>query len=371
MKKIATITFHSSYNYGSHLQAYALQEFIKKISKEPIEYKIINLRTPIQKNMYKNIFERKGLKNNIKGMFLLKYKKQLFDKAKNYENFLLSKLQITKEYNSYEELMKEQFEYDYYISGSDQLWNLNAKDFDWSNYLEFVKKGKKISYSASFGPIAQRWNEDEQQRVKKDLLQYDYISVREQESASNVKKLTGINPEIHVDPTMLLDKDDWIKIVGKKALIEGDYILFYDLKGRKTDLKLVKEISKRLNMPVVITKYMNMKIHFSKFKKHYYCGPIEFLNLLYNSKLVLSSSFHGNVFSIIFNKPFYALNGKTDFRINTMLKKFELLDRSITFEELDNKIENVYNIDFSKAKKIFKKEETKSKEYLKEALDLE
>ena len=66
MKKIGTITFHSSYNYGSHLQAYALQEFVKKIAKEPIEYKIINLRTNIQKNMYKNMFEQKGIKNRIK-----------------------------------------------------------------------------------------------------------------------------------------------------------------------------------------------------------------------------------------------------------------------------------------------------------------
>lgn len=370
MKKIATITFHSSYNYGSHLQAYALQEFIKKISNEPIDYKIINLRTQIQKNMYKNIFERTGFKNNLKKLLFLNYKKQFFKKAENYEKFLTEKLQVTKEFNTYDELMNENFDYDYYISGSDQLWNLNAKDFDWSNYLEFVKKGKKISYSASFGPKPQRWNEEEKNRVKKDLEQFDYLSVREQGSFNNVKELTNKEPEIHVDPTMLLEKKDWLKIIGKEAILKKDYIFFYDLKGREEDIKIVKGISKRLNMPVVITKYMSIKIHFSNFEKHYYCGPTEFLNLLYNSKLVLSSSFHGNVFSVIFNKPFFALNGKTDFRINTMLDKFNLSDRSITLDELDKKINNVYNIDFSKAEKKFDIERTKSEEYLKEALDI-
>lgn len=370
MKKIGTITFHSSYNYGSHLQAYALQEFVKKISKEPIDYKIINLRTQIQKNMYKNIFERKGIKNFLKKIVLLNYKKDLFKKAENYERFLNEKMQVTKEYNSYEELMNENFDYDYYISGSDQLWNLNARDFDWSNYLEFVKKGKRISYSASFGPIAQRWTNEEKERVKKDLKKFDYLSVRELGSFNNVKELINKEPEIHVDPTMLLKKEDWLKIIGDKPLLKKDYILFYDLKGKKEDLKLAKEISKKLNMPIVITKYMNVKIQFSNFEKHYYCGPIEFLNLLYNSKLVLSSSFHGNVFSVIFNKPFFALNGKKDFRISTMLDKFKLSDRSITLEELNEKLNNAYNINFSESEKIFEKERKKSEEYLTKALEI-
>lgn len=370
MKKIGTITFHSSYNYGSHLQAYALQEFIKKISNEPIDYKIINLRTQIQKEKYKNVFERTGFKNNLKKLLFLNYKKQFFQKNENYEKFLTEKLQVTKEYNTYDELMNENFDYDYYISGSDQLWNLNARDFDWSNYLEFVKNGKKISYSASFGPIAQRWTDEEKNRVKKDLEQFDYLSVREQGSFNNVKELINKEPEMHVDPTMLLEKEDWLKIIGTEPIIKKDYILFYDLKGRKEDFELVKKISKKLNMPVVVTKYMNIKVHFSNFEKCYYCGPIEFLNLLYNSKLVLSSSFHGNVFSVIFNKPFFAINGKNDFRIKTMLDKFKLSDRSITLNEINEKLNNAYNIDFSNAEEIFNIERKKSKDYLKKALDL-
>lgn len=370
MKKIATITFHSSYNYGSHLQAFALQEFVKNISKDPVDYKIINLRTQTQKNMYKNIFEKGGLKNHIKRIILIRYKKDLFKKKINFEKFLSSKLQVTKEFSTLGELVDENFDFNYYIAGSDQLWNLSATDFSWANYLEFIKNGKKLSYSASFGPIEQRWNNQEKDRVKKDLEKFEYLSVREQGSFDNVKKLIGREPEINVDPTMLLEKKEWLKIIGNKPIINKKYILFYDLKGKKEDLKIVREISKKLNMPVVITKFMNMKIHFSNFEKHYYCGPIEFLNILYNSNLVLSSSFHGNVFSIIFNRPFYALNGNSDFRIKSMLEKFNLEDRSITYEELDSKLERLYNIDFKDALYVLNKERDKSKDYLKKALEI-
>lgn len=371
MKKIGTITFHSSYNYGSNLQAYALQEYIKKISNKPIDYKIINLRTNIQKEMYKNIYEKSGIKNNIKKVLFFNYKNQLEKKQKNFENFIQNKLQITKEYSNYEELMNEKFDFDYYISGSDQLWNLNARDFDWANYLEFVKNGKKISYAASFGPAKQRWNKEQQKRVKDDLLKYDCISVREQGSYENVNKLTKLKPEIHVDPTMLLDKEDWIKLIGTKQIINHDYILLYDLSGKKENIELAKKISKKLNLPIVITKYMNMKTHFSSFKKHYECGPIEFLNLINNAKLVLSSSFHGNVFSVILNKPFFALNGKNDFRIRTMLEKLDLMDRSITQNELEKKCKDAFKIDFKNAEKLLKNERKKSEEYLKEALDIQ
>lgn len=370
MKKIATITFHSSYNYGSNLQAYALQEYIKKISNEPIDYKIINLRTNIQKEMYKSIYEKSGIKNSIKKILFLKYKNQLELKQKNFEDFIQNKLQITKEYNSYEELMNEKFDFDYYISGSDQLWNLKAKDFDWSNYLEFVKKGKKISYAASYGPKKQNWNEEQKKRITKDLTEYEHLSVREQGSYNNIYDLTGRKPEINVDPTMLLEKNDWIKLIGKKTIVKGDYILLYDLKGRKEDLELAKQISKMLDLPVVITKYMDIKTHFSSFKKHYECGPIEFLNLIYNSKLVLSSSFHGNVFSVILNKPFFALNGINDFRIKTMLEKFELTTRSISSNDLEEKCKKAFEIDYKKTETMLNKERSKSEEYLKEALDM-
>ena len=143
MKKIATITFHASYNYGSNLQAYALQEVVKKLCVNNCEYNIINLRTNIQKDMYKNCFEKNDMKSKLKQILFFSKEKELMQKNKYFEDFITSKLNLTKEYNSLMELENENLYYDYYIAGSDQLWNLGAKDFDWANYLEFVKADRK------------------------------------------------------------------------------------------------------------------------------------------------------------------------------------------------------------------------------------
>ena len=257
MKKIATITFHASYNYGSNLQAYALQEYVKKLHNNNCEYKIINLRTDKQKNMYKNIFERTGIKNNIKKIFILNQKKSLELKQKYFEEFIQKNLNITKEYNDLKELKEEELNFDYYISGSDQLWNLQAFDFDWAYYLEFVKKGKKISYAASWGPKAQTWNEEEKERIKKALNEYYAISVREEGSFNNVKELIGVESQINVDPTMLLDKKEWEKIIPEEPIYKGKYIFLYNLKGDKNILKIAKKVSNILKKPIVVSRFGN------------------------------------------------------------------------------------------------------------------
>ena len=179
MKKIATITFHASYNYGSNLQAYALQEFIKKLCHNDCKYNIINLRTEVQKGMYKSPFYKKNIRNLIKFLILFKYVNQFNKKEIYFENFINEKLNLTKEYKNYDELKNEKFDYDYYISGSDQLWNLQATDFDWSYYLEFIDSKNKISYAGSFGPIKRNWTNEEKRRVVRNLKKYKYISVRE------------------------------------------------------------------------------------------------------------------------------------------------------------------------------------------------
>ena len=98
MKKLGTITFHASYNYGSNLQAYALQEYIKKITKNRYEYNIINLRTIKQKETYKNMFKKKGVKNFIKKIFMFNKKNELEKKDELFEKFIKEYLNITKEY---------------------------------------------------------------------------------------------------------------------------------------------------------------------------------------------------------------------------------------------------------------------------------
>lgn len=370
MKKISTITFHASYNYGSCLQAYALQEYVKHICNYNCDYKIINLRTDIQKNKYKCIFEKTGIKNNIKKMIFWNKKKEILKKQENFEKFIGNYLQLTKEFNKFEELQKETWSSEYYIAGSDQLWNLQAQDFDWANYLEFIDNGKKISYAASWGPKPQTWNEEEKERAKKDLERFEYLSVRENGSFDNVVELLGKKPEINVDPTLLLDKSEWKKIINKERIISFKYIFLYNLKGKEY-IDLAKKISNELKIPVVVSKFGNKYELIYGFKKRYDVGPLEFLNLIENAELVLSSSFHGTIFSILLNKPFFALKGMNDFRISTILEKMGLENRSIDFEDYKTKCKEAFNIDFTESEKLLEIERKKSEEYLKKALDIE
>ena len=367
--KIGTITFHSSYNHGSCLQAYALQSFVENQIVEGCRYEIINLRTPIQKAMYESVFVKKGIKNIAKRIVFCRYRKRFNSRAERYEAFISNRLHCTKEYKSLEELKGASLDYDCYISGSDQLWNLAAKDFDWSNYLEFTDSKRKISYAASFGPLAQKWSETDKERIREDLKQYSAISVREEGSAKNVELLLGKRPVINVDPTLLLDSDEWGKIVDKKPVVEGSYIFLYDVKCKKDAYEIAKRASKKLDLPVVIVT-SNAKFHvlYNGFIKKYEAGPEEFLNLVKNAKLVISSSFHGTVFSIIFRKPFFSVNGSRDFRISNLLKRLGLMDRCVAMNNIDDKIAQAFDINYANTQSELDKEVARAKAYLEKNL---
>ncbi len=367
MKKVGCITFHASHNYGSNLQAYALQEVITKYNK--CKYEIINFRTKRQINEYDLYYRKKGFKNFIKKLLYFKYNKMLITKYNKHELFINNKLKLSKKvFTSLDSLKNNKFDYDCCISGSDQIWNIKPIDFDWAYYLEFISNCKKISYASSFGPIKQEWSNEDYLRIKNDLKQYDSISVREQGSYDNVKKITNINPEINVDPTMLLSAEEWDKIVDKNKFQQGDYIFLYDLKNNKETYKLVNKISKKLKLKVVVCKEGKYTI-FSNYIKRFDAGPEDFLNLIKHAKLILSTSFHGNVFSIIYNKPFFAINGNKDFRINTLLNKMKLDNRSINDKDYIEKLKIAFNIDFCEANIQLKKEKEKSIKYLMNSIN--
>lgn len=374
MKKIATITFHGAHNYGSNLQAYALQEYIKRMfesNNEPIEYSILNLRTKTQLGLYSIFKPNNNVKNIIKNIILLPYLKQLRIKFKKFEEFINNNLEITSiNYSTEAELENSNLKYDYYISGSDQLWNVRATDFNWANLLGFSKNAKKISYSASFGPLDINWDLYDKERFSKLLDQYDSISVREVGSYNQVKTLTNKESEIHVDPTLLLSVDEWEKLIGDDRQVKQRYIFFYSLETSREDIKLVKAISKKLGLPVVITKYANKNDYFNSFIKRYDSGPIDYLNLIKNADLVISASFHGMVFPIIFNVPFYAINGLADNRIGNLLNSTKLQDRSISNTDWEIKVKEAFNIDFNYSNQVIEKERNRSRRYLEEALEI-
>ncbi len=373
-KKIGTITFHSSYNHGSVLQAYALQEYILDQFGQQYDYQIINLRTKRQKDLYNKPYGFYDAKSMIKKIVYFKYKRLFLKRKGRYETFLKNNLHLTTEYENLNELKKANLNFDFLISGSDQIWNYTILDFDWAFFLEFGDdKAKRLSYAASFGPKPLDCSQETKSRLQKDLKRYSSISVREHGSLNNLKKIMNIDENkvsINADPTLLLDKSSWDKLV-ESPIEKGDYIFLYDLKNKKEAYDIAKKLSKQYRLPIIVVKEKAQLIMpHRNIKKRYDAGPIEFLNYIKYAKIVISTSFHGNVFSIIFNKPFLAVGGNKDFRINNILRLAKLTDRAISDSNELPDTKTLFNVDFSHSDSIFKAEQQKTKRYFIKALEV-
>lgn len=373
MKKVAVITFHRAHNFGSVLQAYALKECVKRIEderQEQVDYQIIDLFTEDQEQLYAVFKKNNCVKNIVKNILTIPHSKDLKEKHNKFNAFVEKNFNLTSRYKNYKELYNNPPKADYYISGSDQIWNVRALDFSPSYYLDFVKNGKRISYSASFGPLDIDWSQYNVDKVVDSLKKYECISVRENGSAENVQKLIGQDVEIHVDPTMLLKKEQWRKVQSNANYNFGKYILLYCLEPSKEQLKLADAISKKLHLPIVVLKYNNKNDMFNRYVKKYDSGPEDFLAYIDHAALVLSSSFHGTVFSMIYHKPFYVFGGMSDNRISTMLTKMKMEERSLNGLKDIGRV-NLLPPDSEKIEVVLEHERKRSKEYLRRGLEHE
>lgn len=372
MKRIATVTFHRAHNFGSVLQTYALQEYIINLcheNGEKVEYKVVDLFTENQEQLYSVYKKNNSLKNIFKNLIAFPFSRDLKLKHKKFELFLNEYIYLTERYKTSNELKKNPPEADFFISGSDQIWNVRAKDFSSSYYLDFVKSGKKISYAASFGPLNIKWEKYDYANIQNLLKEYKYISVRENGSAENVEKLTGSSCPVNIDPTLLLDKEEWRKIQSSTNYRNGKYILLYCLEPTKEQLKIANMISSRLKLPILVLRYNNKNDMFNRYVKRYNSGPKDFLSYIDHAELVLTSSFHGTVFSLIYNKPFYVFNGMGDNRISTILTKTDMCLRALNCMDDIEKV-NLQIPDEKKIKRFLENERIKSEIYLRESLEL-
>lgn len=374
---IKNITFHRAQNHGSVLQTYALCRFVNEVCKEmglECNYRIIDLFTESQKNLYSIFRPLSNVKNILKDLLALRYIHKLKSRKRRFMQFIKRHIPLTIRYDSTDELKKHPPVADIFLSGSDQIWNVRTTDFSTAYYLDFVSNDcKKISFATSFGPLKIDW-ERYGVDIYQDLLKsYDMISVREEESAYNVEFLTGQRPEVIADPAFLLDKSDWMQIENQEIREESPYILLYALEPSKAQLQAVRLISNKLNLRVMVLRYNNKNDWFNAFGKRYDAGPSEFLSYLSKASLVLTSSFHGTAFSIIYQKPFYVLDGEKDARISSILVNTGLSSRSIdTCNETGLDIEeiNLSKPDFHNAEVFMIQNREKAKQFIKNAIKL-
>lgn len=377
--KIGIMTFCRADNYGSVLQSYALQNFIN--NEFGCEVELIDFMTCKQVEIYRTSkYESRSLKNIIKFFLnILVYNRYSLNKRKAFDKYREKRLQMSNihydEYN-YKTVAEH---YDAVICGSDQIWNMDAYDFHQAYLLKGIscEKIHKISYAPSLGGYDSiRQNKNREIEFKLALENFKAISVREYSGANILEKLINRNISVLVDPVFLLTRDKWSEVADSVRKVNNDnYILFYSIDYNESALKIAKKISKIVNLPVIVLYTSNKTLRSLKFGFEISedKSPEQFLSLIKNSRLVLTTSFHGTAFSIIFRKNFWVIRGiydgknNNDDRMTTILSKTHLENRNIIAETLDG-IDLLKKIDYNEVIDLIDIERDKSKAFLEKSL---
>lgn len=364
-KKIAIVTITGELNYGNRLQNYAINKILQNLNMEKVSIS----------RSYFYRYRAYSLKEKLYGVYLLCFgrpakihlKRRLV--FRRFDQEYISRMKIDK----IDKLDTEKL--DYVICGSDQIWNFNfcanRKDLF---FAKFVKPEKRIAFSASIGMdyIPEQYVD----YFKNAVLEFKDISVREEKAAQVIKELTGREVLVTVDPTLLLDRNEWLEIAKKpKWKIDENYLLTYFLGDMSDEVKqFIHKISLEYNLKVINLYSEFEDVNFVD-EKSFCCGPSEFVWLIANSKLFLTDSFHGCVFATIFNKSFRWFsrnqNGVANMnsRMDTLFSKLQIGDWCIGNIEED--IHHIFYTDFSKVESNIKREKKIAMDYLRRVIENE
>lgn len=298
--KIGVITWFKYENYGTVLQALAFQKYLK--NKE-VDVELINFELNNNEVKSKNI--KIDILKRIVSKIICKYNKykykSLFEnKSKKFKDIINKNCRVSKVINNKNEYIKKCNEYDIIFFGSDQIWNPNwYHPFYYANYNEI--KTKLVSYAPSFGVSELT---DNIENIKRAISRFSYISVREEEGKQIIKKLNGKEVPIVCDPTLLLSCEEWTKMEEKTVNNYNDYILCYMLSDNSNHWKAIKKLAKKEKKKLVIIPIGGVSYIQSKYIVRD-CSIGNFLYLIKNADYIVTDSFHGTVFSILYNKNFF------------------------------------------------------------------
>lgn len=357
--KVGIITIFDQTNFGNRLQNYAVQECLRGLKIE----------TETLKNYARCNNENYSIIDSIKQtiVFLMKKIQGIIKKKdKRYKNFMQfdkENIKFEKRYITAFNAKKTEKKYDYFVTGSDQVWNPKFGRLTYIDTLGFTSKNKRISLSASFGINNL---EKVSNRIKNILSDFKALSVRENQGKKILEDLTQRDDiEVLLDPTMMLTVEQWDKVAKKPINLSSDkYILNYFLgelsESRKAE---IERIAKENNCKII-----NILDKDSEF---YQSGPSEFIYLEKNAFLICTDSFHSSVFAILYNRPFIIFEREDKIqsmnsRIETLLEKFKIENRTFR-EKITN--ENIKH-NYEKAYKILEEERKKFKEFVKRATDM-
>lgn len=368
---IKVITRHAPSNYGSLLQSIAIVSVVERLGHE---CEIIDYERPDEsglKGVITQLKGKNGFGNPLKKLAYIavrypieKYAQVRFLKMR--EKYL----KMTPRCSSHQDL--EQLSADAFMTGSDQVWGpMMNGGYDIAYFLQFVRNGiRKLAYAASFGKT--KFNESTIADYKRMLSEYDKIAVREK-SAVALLQDWGLNNCIGqvLDPTLLLDKDEWKKLLVKESddkKYEGKkYILVYQIHNDPKLSDYAIRIAKHTGMELLrVNPFFHQKFRGGKF----ICCPDlgEFLSLIDHASCVITDSFHGTCFSINFGKQFIEIlpNNATGTRNQSILELTGLSNRILCDFDDYSLIDKL--IDYGKVHEILKNERAMSIQVMRELL---
>lgn len=377
MKKVGILTlYEGNYNYGGNLQAYALCKYINELGHDCKVIAYEDNYNPIypslkeQLKQYKKIEIIKKMTEKISSKITSKEFKSIYnERIKLINDFKEKYIPHTTHFND-ERLLTEYNQFDILISGSDQVWNPNCSR---RGFLQLFphENIRKVSYAASISRGA--LSEKEKNIMIPAIRDFDFIGVREKTAKEILKQSIDKDISVTADPTLLLNKSQWSELASEK-LINEKYVLCYFFSNSKNYREKIQKLCEKQKLKLIYIPYA--KQEYNKFDNKgegtqiKNVSPQDFLSLFKNATYIFTDSFHGAVFSLIFEKKFLVFERDRDTKVSMNSRLYDLLERTDLKDRLVKENINLQQkineeIDYCKVNKKIEEYKNQSIEFLK------
>lgn len=360
---IAIVTWFHYINYGTALQVFAEKNYIEKKGHQ---VQVVQYYPEISPTYYKSKLNEYLTRGRNK-LYKLTHSRKIIDSygQEVFQSFINENLPLTARVETASDFEALNDKFDCFVCGSDQIWS--PLNFDPHYFLDFVSDpSKMIAYAPSMG-VSHIEQPGLDEQISKLTNRFRYLSVRENTGARIIQELNGREAKVVLDPTLLLDNDDWEQCIPGK--IDGKYLLVYFLRENKKYWKVVKEVADRLHLGIKVIPVFEDDLRMSGAQKD--AGPDDFVRLVRGASFVCTDSFHGMAFSVNFNKQFLPFKRFPDKAAdNQNSRVIDFLDSVGLRDRLyDGGKPDISNIDYGAVKEKLEGLRIESRKYLDGALN--
>ena len=365
--KVGIITWFKYDNYGTALQAIALQKFLRESLKMDAE--LIDFPIPAIPKRKKRSSLYDYLGKIYYHLMMLNSPDYCKETSEKFRRIIKDNCKISRHIRNKDDYVDVCNEFDVLICGSDQIWNPNwFHPFYYAGYDEI--RTRRISYAPSFGVsvIPKKLESN----YKMMLDRFSKLSVREDAGKKIIADITDKAVDIVLDPTLLIESSEWEKMESKEYVPDDDYLLCYMLSDNKRHWKSIRRFAKNNNLKMVVIPH-DPHSYMQPAEVIRGCGVEDFLGLIHGAKYVITDSFHGTIFSVIYKKDVAvferhnpAEQGSQNSRIYNLLEKLHL--ESVLLKYDTDYVETINKIDYDEVYNYIRKEKAHSTSFIKEGI---